>query len=151
MLMSLFEKVNSDIKTAMLAKEKEKLEALRAVKSAFLLANTEKGSSNMLSDDKALAIIQKLVKQRKESAKIYIQNNRKELADKELFEAAVIEKYLPKQMSEEEIKAELEKIIKETGVSSIKEMGKIMGIASKKLSGKADGKKIAAIVKILLT
>lgn len=149
--MTLFEQVNADIKTAMKAKEKEKLEALRAIKAAFLIANTEKGSDGVLADDKALVIIQKLIKQRRESADIYSKNNRQELADKELLEADVIEKYLPVQMSEAEIKAEVEKIITETGASSIKEMGRVMGMASKKLSGKADGKKIAEIVKALLT
>lgn len=149
--MSLFDQINQDIKSAMLAKEKEKLEALRAVKSAFLLANTEKGSDGTLADDKALLIIQKLVKQRRESADIYSKNGRQELADKETFEADVIEKYLPAQMSDDEIRAEVQKIIAQTGASSIKEMGKVMGMASKNLSGKADGKKIAEIVKSILT
>jgi uncharacterized protein YqeY len=148
--MNLFDKISNDIKSAMLAREKERLEALRAIKSAFLLAKTEKGASDELSDDRALQIIQKLIKQRKESAEIYSQNNRPELAEKELFEAGVINEYMPAQMSEDEIKTVISEIIKSTGTQSVKEMGKVMGEATKKLAGKADGKKIAELVKNML-
>lgn len=148
--MNLFDKISNDIKSAMMAREKERLEALRAIKSAFLLAKTEKGASDELSDDRALQIIQKLIKQRKESAEIYLQNNRPELAEKELFEAGVISEYMPAQMSEDEIKTVISEIIKSTGAQSVKEMGKVMGEATKKLVGKADGKKIAELVKSML-
>lgn len=148
--MTLEDKINADIKAAMLAKEKEKLEALRAVKSAVLLAKTDKGASGDLAGDAELKLLQKLVKQRKEAADIYIQQNRKDMADVELFQAAVIEKYLPAQMSEEEIKAVIARIITETGAQSQKDMGKVMGAATKELAGKADGKLVAQIVKELL-
>jgi uncharacterized protein YqeY len=148
--MSLFDQINNDIKQAMLNKEKEKLEALRAVKAAFLLAKTEKGDDE-LSSEKEISIIQKLVKQRKDSAEVYSKNNRPELAEKENKEAEYISAYLPKQLTEEEIKAELESIIKETGAMSMKDMGKVMGIATKKMAGKADGKVISAIVKQMLS
>jgi uncharacterized protein YqeY len=148
--MSLFDKINEDIKTTMLAKEKEKLEALRAIKAAFLLAKTEKGAAAELTADAELKIIQKLVKQRKESAEIYNQQNRKDLADKELLEASVIEAYLPKQMSADEIKAVLKPIIERVGAKTPADMGKVMGIASKELAGKADGRMISEIVKSLL-
>jgi len=144
--MSLFEQINKDIKAAMLAKEKEKLEALRAVKSAFMLAKTEKGNEE-LSPEKEIAIVQKLVKQRNDTAQVYIENNRPELAEKEKKEAEFISVYLPKQLSEEEITAEIEKIIADTGASSMKDMGKVMGIATKIMAGKADGKLISKIVK----
>ncbi len=147
--MSLFDQINKDIKAAMLAKDKEKLEALRAVKSAFLLAKTEKGNEE-LSPEKELAIIQKLVKQRKDTAQVYTENNRPELAEKELKEAEFISVYMPKQLSEDEIKAEVQKIIEQTGASSMKDMGKVMGIATKSMAGKADGKVISVIVKQLL-
>jgi uncharacterized protein YqeY len=148
--MSLFDKVNEDIKTAMLAREKEKLEALRGIKAAFLIAKTEKGASDTLSADTELKIIQKLVKQRKESAEIYNSQNRKDLADKELFEAAVIEQYLPKQMDISELTVILKSIIEKVGAKSPADMGKVMGVASKELGGKADGKMIAETVKSLL-
>ena len=147
--MSLFEQINKDIKQAMLNKEKDKLEALRAIKAAFLLAKTEKGNAE-LTPEKELEIVRKLVKQRKDSAEIYLQNGRKDLADAELFQASVIEKYLPAQMSDEEIETEVKNIIAETGASSMKDMGKVMGAATKKLAGKADNKRIADIVKKLL-
>ena len=147
--MSLFEQINKDIKQAMLNKEKDKLEALRAIKAAFLLAKTEKANAE-LTPEKELEIVRKLVKQRKDSAEIYLQNGRKDLADAELFQASVIEKYLPAQMSDEEIEAEVKNIIAETGASSMKDMGKVMGAATKKLAGKADNKRIADIVKKLL-
>jgi len=149
--MTLFEQINQDIKAAMLAKEKAKLEALRAVKAAFLIAKTEKGAQEELSAEKEISIIQKLVKQRKDSAEIYTQNQRKELAEKELKEAEYIAFYLPKQLSEEEIKEALKIIITQVGASSMKDMGKVMGIASKQLAGKAEGKLISLCVKELLS
>ena len=148
--MLLFEKINIDIKQAMLNKEKEKLEALRSIKAAFLIAKTEKGSDELTSE-KEISIIQKLVKQRKDSATVYIENNRPELAEKETKEAKFISVYLPKQMSEEEIVVELKTVISELGASSMKDMGKVMGIATKKMAGKADGKIISAKVKELLS
>jgi uncharacterized protein len=148
--MSLYEKVEGDIKAAMLAKEKEKLEALRAVKAAFLMAKTEKGASDVLSEETEIKIIQKLVKQRKESAEIYKTNNREELYAKEMNEATVIEQYLPKQMSDAEIEAEVKKIIATVGAKGPQDMGKVMGMASKQLSGKADGKAISQKVKEIL-
>lgn len=148
--MSLEEKINADIKTAMLAKEKEKLEALRAIKSAVLLAKTDKGATGDIAADVELKMLQKMVKQRKEAAEIYVQQNRQDMADVELFQASVIEVYLPAQMSEAEIKAVVAKIIADAGATSAKDMGKVMGLASKELSGKADGKLIAQIVKEML-
>jgi uncharacterized protein YqeY len=147
--MGLFEQINTDIKNAMLAKEKEKLEALRAVKAAFMVAKTEKGNSE-LTEDKEIQIVQKLVKQRLDTAEVYKQNNRPELAEKEEAEAKIIAVYLPKQLSEDEITAEVKAIIEQTGASSMKDMGKVMGMASKKLAGKADGKIISGIVKQML-
>jgi uncharacterized protein len=149
--MSLFDKINDDIKTTMLAKEKEKLEALRAIKAAFLIAKTEKGAPAELTSDMELKIIQKLVKQRKESAEIYISQNRKDLYDKEMFEASVIEQYLPKQMDAEELNKVIKAIIEKVGAKAPSDMGRVMGIASKELAGKADGKLIAETVKSLLT
>ena len=149
--MNLFDKVSDDIRKAMLARDKVRLEALRGAKKEFLEAKTAKGANGDLSDDKAVAIIVKMVKQRKESAKIYIENNRSELAESELAEAAVLEEYLPRQLSEEELEAELRAIIAETGASSMKEMGKVMGVASKRLAGRADGRAINAKVKELLS
>lgn len=149
--MSLFDTINADIKSAMLAKEKEKLEALRAVKAAFLVAKSEKGSTGELSDEQAIKIIQKLVKQRQESADIYMENGREELSQKESAEAEYIGAYLPKQFSEAEIDSMIRSIIKETGASSMKEMGKVMGLASKRLAGKADNKLVAQKVKELLS
>jgi len=146
----LFEQINEDIKKAMLAKEKEKLEALRAIKSAFLLAKTENVQQD-LTDEKEIAIIQKLYKQRMDSAEIYKSNNRQDLAEKELTEAAVIEQYLPKMLTESELEAELKKIVEELGVKSAAEMGKVMGVATKRLAGKANNKDIADKVKQLLS
>ena len=148
--MALFEKVSADIKAAMLARDKVRLEALRGVKKEFLEAKTAKGGDGTLSDDAAMKILVKMVKQRKESAEIYNTQNRPELAANELAEAAVIEEYLPKQLSEEELTAELQKIIAQVGATSAKEMGKVMGVASKALAGRADGKAISAKVKELL-
>jgi uncharacterized protein len=148
--MSLFDKINEDIKTTMLAREKDKLEALRAIKAAFLLAKTEKNAPAELTLDMELKIIQKLIKQRKESAEIYISQGRKDLQDKELFEAGVIEHYLPKQLSTDEITTVLKGIIEKVGAKIPTDMGKVMGVASKELAGKADGKLIAELVKKLL-
>ena len=148
--MSLFDTVSEDIKKAMLAREKEKLEALRAVKAAFLLARTESGAGGELTPDAELKIVQKLVKQRRESAEIYQQQNRQDLADKELVEASVIEQYLPAQMSEQELETALKAIIDRVGAKAPSDMGKVMGAATKELSGKADGKAISVKVKQLL-
>ena len=148
--MRLEEKIQQDIKAAMLAKEREKLESLRAIKAAILLAKTADGSES-IADDALIKIIQKLVKQRKETAVIYKEQNRPELAEKELMEASYMEVYLPKQLSEEELTAEIKKIIAEVGATSAKEMGKVMGVASKALAGKADGRAISTIVKSLLS
>jgi uncharacterized protein len=148
--MSLFDQVSQDLKAAMLAKEKDKLESLRAIKTAFLNAKSEKGAGE-LTPDKELQIIQKLVKQRKESAEIYKEQNRNDLYQKEMDEAKVIEVYLPKQMNEQELTEVLKEIIARAGASSPADMGKVMGIASKELSGKADGKTIATKVRELLS
>ncbi|MDE6097169.1 MAG: GatB/YqeY domain-containing protein [Muribaculaceae bacterium] len=149
--MNLFDQISEDIKKAMLAREKVRLEALRGVKKEFLEAKTAKGANGELSDDIATKIMVKMVKQRKESARIYEENNRPELAQNELAEAAVIEEYLPKQLSEEELVAELKAIIAETGATGPKEMGKVMGVATKRLAGRADGKIVSAKVKELLS
>lgn len=148
--MDLFDQISEDIKKAMLARDKTRLEALRGVKKEFLEAKTAKGANGQLSDETATKIMVKMVKQRKESAQIYAENNRPELAENELAEAAVIEEYLPKQLSAEELEAELKAIIAETGATSMKEMGKVMGVASKRLAGRAEGKLINAKVKELL-
>ena len=148
--MNLFDTVSTDIKNAMLAKDRVKLEALRGVKKEFLEAKTAKGGNGELTDEAALKILTKMVKQRRESAAIYKEQNRPELAEGELAEAAVIEEYLPKQLSEEELVAELKKIIEQVGATSAKEMGKVMGVASKALAGRADGRMISAKVKELL-
>ena len=148
--MSLEEKINADIKSAMLAKEKEKLEALRAVKSAVLLAKTEKVGAE-LSDDVEIKLLQKLVKQRRESALIYVQQNRPELADAETLQADIIEKYLPAQLSPEEVRVVLQEIAAELGAVSVKDMGKVMGAATQKLAGRADGKLISTLVKEILS
>ena len=146
--MALEEKINADIKSAMLAKEASKLEALRAIKSAIILLKT---SAEGYSDETEQKAMQKMVKQRKETAEVYKTQNRPELADVELAQAAIIEAYLPKQMSEDEIRAEVATIIASVGASSAADMGKVMGVASKQLAGKADGKTISGIVKELLS
>jgi uncharacterized protein YqeY len=148
--MSLEDKINADIKTAMLAKEKDKLEALRAVKSAVLLAKSEKIGVE-LSEDIELKLLQKLVKQRKDAAEIYKQQSRSDLADSELFQASVIEMYLPEQLSPDEVRVVLKEIATEMGLTSIKDMGKLIGAASQKLAGKSDGKLISTLVKELLS
>lgn len=149
-MMALFEQISEDIKKAMLAKDKVSLEALRGIKKEMLEAKTAKGASGDLTDEAAVKILQKMVKQRRDSAEIYKQQNRPELAENELAEMAVIERYLPKQMTDEELTAALKEIIAEVGATSAKEMGKVMGVASKKLAGKADGRLISEKVKSLL-
>lgn len=148
--MNLYDIISEDIKKAMLARDKVKLDTVRGIKKEFLEAKTAKGGDGELSDEVAIKILNKMAKQRKESAEIFIQQNRKDLADEELAQLAVVELYLPKQLSEAEVEAELKAIIAETGASSAKEMGKVMGVASKRLNGKADGKLISEIVKRLL-
>ncbi|MCD4663667.1 MAG: GatB/YqeY domain-containing protein [Bacteroidales bacterium] len=148
--MSLEKVINNDIKTAMLAKDKKKLEALRAVKAAILLAKTDKGVDGEITKDTEIKILQKLVKQRKDSAELYKSQGRDDLAEEENFQLSVIEKYLPEQMDEDEIRKTIQGIITETGASSMKDMGRVMGMSTKKLAGKADNKIIASIVKELL-
>lgn len=148
--MNLFDRVSDDIKKAMLAREKVRLEALRGAKKEFLEAKTAKGANGELSDENAVKIIVKMVKQRKESAKIYSDNGRPELAENELAEAAVLEEYLPRQLSGEELDNELRAIIAATGATSPKEMGKVMGVASRQLAGRAEGRAISEAVKRLL-
>ena len=147
--MALTEQINSDLKDAMKAKDKVKLESLRAIKSALLLASTEKGASES-SEDSELKLLQRLVKQRKEAADIFNKEGRVELAEAELSQVAIIETYLPEQLSEEEIKSEVEAIIASTGASTMADMGKVMGMANQKMAGKADGKTIAQLVKSAL-
>lgn len=149
--MELEKCINDDMKAAMLARNQEKLEAIRAVKAAILLEKTKEGGTGEIDEDIGIRILQRLVKQRRESAEIYMTGNREDLAKKELFEASVIEQYLPQQMEPEKVREIIVKIISETGASSVKEMGKVMGIASKELAGKADNKVIATIIKELLT
>ena len=148
--MSLFETVNNDIKKAMLARDHARLEALRGVKKEFLEAKTAKGADGELSDEVATKILAKMVKQRKESAAIYAGQNRDDLAQNELAEVAVIEEYLPKPLTDEELTAAVKQIIEQVGAKSMKEMGKVMGVASKQLAGKAEGGAISAKVKQLL-
>ena len=147
--MSLFDKISDDLKTAMLARQKDRLESLRAIKTALLLARTESGAHELTSDHE-LKIIQKLVKQRKESADIFKTQNRMDLYEKEIAEAAIIEEYLPQQLSEPDLVDALKSIIQQAGATSPKDMGKVMGAASKELAGKADGRVIAEKVKELL-
>lgn len=146
--MTLTERINEDIKTAMKERNKEKLEALRSIKSALLLAATEKNADN--SEGAEVKMLQKLVKQRKEAAEIYTSQGRTEQAEEEMAQASVIEQYLPKQMSEEELRSEIKAIISQTGASSPSDLGKVMGMASKKLAGKAEGKEISRVAKELL-
>ena len=148
--MSLFETVNGDIKKAMLARDRARLEALRGIKKEFLEAKTAPGSNGDLSDDAALKILAKMAKQRKESAQIYSSQNRDDLAQAELAEAAVIEEYLPKQLSDDELTQAIKEIIAQVGATSLKDMGKVMGTATKQLAGKATGAAISAKVKALL-
>ena len=149
--MSLQEKVMEAMKAAMKAKDTQSLEALRSVKSALLLAQTETGSKAELTEEEEIKLLQKQVKQRKDSAAIYTEQNRADLAEPELIQAKVIEQFLPKQLSVEEVSKLVEEIIAETGASSMADMGKVMGLASAKLGGKADGKTISTAVKSMLS
>jgi uncharacterized protein len=149
--MSLEQNIMADLKTAMLAKDEKSLRGLRAIKAAILLAKTAEGAGGELKEDDEIKLLQKLVKQRKDSLEIYQQQKRTDLALKEREEIEVIEKFLPKQLSAEELQLEIKKIIAETGATSSADMGKVMGAATKKLSGKADGKTISAAVKELLS
>ena len=148
--MSLAELIAADLIKAMKGNDKVALEAIRAAKTAFLLAKSEKGPDTILTGDEELKIIQKLVKQRRESAAIYKDNNRQDLSEKETLEANVLEKYLPARLSDEELTKTVKAIIDRLGAKSISEMGKVMGVASKELAGRADGKDISAKVKQLL-
>jgi len=148
--MSLELNVNAAIKAAMLAKNEAELRALRAIKAAVLLAKTAEGGGAELTEDDEIKLLQKLAKQRKDSLEIFRKQNREDLAVKEEEELAVIEKYLPKQMDEAELRAAITEIIATTGASSPADMGKVMGVASKQLAGKADGKAISTLVKELL-
>ena len=148
--MSLFDTINEDIKKAMLARDHAPLLALRGVKKEFLEAKTAEGAGGELTDATATKIIAKMVKQRKESAAIYTGQNRDDLAQSELAEVAVLEEYLPKQLTDEELTAAVKAIIEQVGATSMKEMGKVMGVASKQLAGKAEGGVISAKVKQLL-
>ena len=148
--MSLAEKIASDLINAMKAKDKIVLEAIRAAKTAFILAKAEKGANSVLTPEEELKIIQKLVKQRKESAQIYKEQNRVDLYDREVIEAEVLERYLPAKMSDEELTKVISEIISRIGAKTPADMGKVMGIATKELSGKADGKEISVKVRQLL-
>lgn len=148
--MSLTERVAADLINAMKSKDKVSLEAIRAAKTAFLLALSEKGPGSALTEEEELKIIQKLVRQRRESAEIYKSQNRPELSEKEVAEADILEKYLPAKISDEELTLVVKAVIEKTGAKSISDLGKVMGAAMKELSGKADGKEISAKVKQLL-
>jgi len=149
--MSLQSQIMDAMKTAMKEKDTVALESLRAIKSAILLAQTESGAKEEISEEEEIKLLQRLVKQRKDSAAIYIEQNRQDLADPEIAQAAVIEKFLPAQLSEEEVEAVVRKIIAENNFSGMADMGKVMGIASKELAGSADGKTISNVVKRSLT
>jgi uncharacterized protein len=148
--MSLEQKIMAEMKDTMKAKDEATLRGLRAIKAEIIKAKTEPGAGGEVSEEKELALLQKMMKQRKDSLEIYQQQNRADLAQKEQEEIAVIERFLPKQLSNEELKAELQQIITETGATSAADMGKVMGAATKKLAGRADGKTISATVKELL-
>lgn len=148
---SIVNQIPIDLKNAMLAKDKVKLAALRAIKSAFLLESTKNASKSEISDEVAQQIISKLHKQRMDAYKIYVDQNRKDLADDEIQQAEILEKYLPKQLSEAEIKTELESIIVDVGASTMADIGKVMGKAMASLKGKADGSLISKLVKELLS
>lgn len=148
--MAIFDQINNDIKTAMKAREKEKLEALRGIKKVMIEAKSAKGAGSELTDDESLKIISKLAKQGTDSATIYKQQNRADLYEHEMEQVAVFESYLPAKITDEELTLVVKAIIEKTGATSIKEMGKVMGLAGKELAGKADGKDIAAKVKSLL-
>jgi hypothetical protein len=147
----LEQQINQEIKAAMLSKNEARLRGLRAIKAAILLAKTEKGATDSVSEDAEVKVLQKLAKQRKESAEIYKTQNREDLYIIEIEELEVIEGFLPKQLSYEEVEAEIQAVIASTGATSIKDMGKVMGLANKQLAGKADGKMISEIVKQLLS
>lgn len=149
--MNLFDQISEDIKKAMLAKDKVALDALRGIKKEFLEAKTAKGSDGELHDDKALQILQKMVKQRKESAQMYIDANRPELAEDELAQCKIIEQYLPAMLSEEELTQELTAIIAQVGAQGPQDMGKVMGVATKQFAGRAEGKAISTKVRELLS
>ncbi|MDP9229581.1 MAG: GatB/YqeY domain-containing protein [Bacteroidota bacterium] len=149
--MDLEQKIMADLKTAMLAKDEKTVRSLRAIKAAIILAKTSEGAAGQLKADDEIKLLQKLVKQRKDSLEIYQQQNRPELAKKEQEEIEVIENFLPQQLSAEELKSELSAIITETGAKSLADMRKVMGAATKKLGGRADGKTISALVKELLS
>ena len=148
--MNLFDQISEDIKQAMLAKDKVALDALRGIKKEFLEAKTAKGSDGELHDDRALQILQKMVKQRKEAAEMFRGANRLELADDEMAQCVIIERYLPAMMSEDELKAALQAIITQVGAAGPQDMGKVMGVATKQLAGKAEGKTINLVVRQLL-
>ncbi len=148
--MSLKERIEVDIKKAMLAREKDRLRALRSIKSMILLAETEKGHGGSLPQEAEMKILQKAIKQRTESIALYREQGRRDLADAEQLEVDVIRQYLPEQMSEETIRAEVEKIIAQTGASSMKDMGKVMGIATKTMAGKVDNRSLSEVVRKLL-
>lgn len=149
--MSLQEKIDQDIKSAMLAKEEARLRGLRAIKAALLLAKTEKGASGNMDTDTEIKVLQRLVKQRKESAEIYQSQNRPDLYQIEAEEIAVIEAYLPQQLDRDSIKSHIAQLIADQGAEGMKDMGKIMGLANKTLAGQADGKTISEVVKELLS
>ncbi len=148
--MDLFDKISEDIKNAMKAKDRVALETLRNIKKVFLEAKTAPGANDTLTDEAATKIIAKLVKQGRDAADIYVQQGRQDLADAELAQVKVMEAYLPKQLSEEELTAALKEIIAQVGAAGPKDMGKVMGVASKQLAGKAEGRVISAKVKELL-
>ncbi len=149
--MTLFDQISEDIKAAMKARDRVRLDTLRNIKKVFLEAKTAPGANDTLDDADALKIIQKLAKQGRESAATFAQQNRQDLADSELAQVAVIESYLPQQLGEAEIEAQVREIIAATGASSMKDMGKVMGMASKQMAGKADGRAISAVVRRLLS
>jgi uncharacterized protein YqeY len=149
--MSLEQKVMADLKTAMLAKDEKGLRSLRAIKAAIIIAKTAEGAGGELKEEDEIKMLQKLIKQRKDSLEIYQQQQRTDLAQKEQEEITIIEKFLPKQMDAEELKAVLARIISETGASSASDMGKVMAAANRELAGKADGKTIGALAKELLS
>ncbi|MEY5048440.1 MAG: hypothetical protein RLZZ175_1799 [Bacteroidota bacterium] len=149
--MSLKKTIEADIKQAMLAKDKDTLTAVRSIKSLILLAETESGAAAELTPDQELKLLTKAAKQRRESAEVFKAQNRDDLAEKELLELAVIEKYLPKQLTEQEITEAIKAIIAEVGATSLADLGKVMGVATKSLAGKADGKVVSGLVKALLS
>lgn len=149
--MNLEQKIMAEMKDAMKGKDEASLRALRAIKAEIIKAKTEPGAAGEISADKELSMLQKMMKQRKDSLEIYQQQNRDDLAKKEQEEIAVIERFLPRQLNSDELKSEVQQVISETGASSAADMGKVMGVATKKLAGRADGKTISAMVKELLT